>query len=383
MTTTTPSRTSRTSASASVGLLAAVLSAATFATSGPFAKSLLETGWTPGSVVFLRIAGAALLLSVPTAGALRGRWSEVARSWHRIAVYGAVAVAVPQLAFFYAVEHLSVGVALLLEYLGMVLVVIWQSVVARRLPRWSTVTGVALAIVGLLLVLDVLGGVRVDGIGVVFGLIAACGLASFFLLSGHSEQDSLPLVALAGAGLSAAGLLFAVLGAAGVLPMAFPHSTVVLAGTSVPWWVAVVELAAIAAATSYVSGILAARLLGAKVASFVGLSEVMFAVLFAWLLLGELPRPVQLLGGLFILAGVVVVRAEERSGAAGATGSQTEAEPLLGPSPLGDLAVVANDAVELGPVHVTTGEDEVAVVEPGQGERPAPLVPAGADLHAL
>ena len=67
----------------------------------------------------------------------------------------------------------------------------------------------------------------------------------------------------------------------------------------------------IAAATPYVTGITATRVLGAKLASFVGLSEVLFAVLFAWLLLGELPRPVQLLGGLFILAGVVAVRAEE------------------------------------------------------------------------
>ena len=33
------------------GLLAAVLSAATFASSGPFAKALLATGWSPGSVV--------------------------------------------------------------------------------------------------------------------------------------------------------------------------------------------------------------------------------------------------------------------------------------------------------------------------------------------
>ncbi|MBV9831973.1 MAG: DMT family transporter [Marmoricola sp.] len=375
----TPPRTSR---STGAGLLFAVLSAATFATSGPFAKSLLETGWTPGSVVFLRIGGAALLLSVPTVRALRGRWREVARSWHRVALYGAMAVAVPQLAFFYAVEHLSVGVALLLEYLGMVLVVVWQSVTARRLPTWSTVTGVALAIVGLVLVLDVFGGVHVDGVGVLFGLVAACGLASFFLLSEHGEQDSLPPVALAGAGLTAAGVLFAVLGAAGVLPMAFPRTSVSLAGTAVPWWVAVLELAAVAAATSYVSGIFAARLLGAKLASFVGLSEVMFAVLFAWLLLGELPRPVQLLGGVFILAGVVVVRAEERS-AAGGSGSEPEPAPLLGPSPLGDLSVVPHGTVELGAVDVAPGEDEVAVVEPGQGERPAPLTPAGTDLHAL
>ena len=37
------------------GLLAAVLSAATFASSGPFAKALLATGWSPGSVVTARV----------------------------------------------------------------------------------------------------------------------------------------------------------------------------------------------------------------------------------------------------------------------------------------------------------------------------------------
>ena len=69
----------------------------------------------------------------------------------------------------------------------------------------------------------------------------------------------------------------------------------------------------VAAATAYVTGIVATRVLGAKLASFVGLSEVMFAVLFAWVLLGELPRPVQLVGGLFILAGVVAVRSRAES----------------------------------------------------------------------
>jgi drug/metabolite transporter (DMT)-like permease len=47
------------------------------------------------------------------------------------------------------------------------------------------------------------------------------------------------------------------------------------------------------------------------VASFVGLTEVLFAVLFAWLLLGELPAPVQLAGGVLIIAGVVAVRVGE------------------------------------------------------------------------
>ena len=50
-----------------VGLWFALASAATFGTSGPFAKSLLVEGWSSGAVVLLRVAGAALALAVPTA----------------------------------------------------------------------------------------------------------------------------------------------------------------------------------------------------------------------------------------------------------------------------------------------------------------------------
>ena len=124
----------------SAGILVALISAATFATSGPFAKSLLVTGWTPGSVVFLRIAVAALVLLVPTVRALDGSLAPAPREWRQVVAFGLLAVALPQLAFFYAVGHLSVGVALMLEYLGMVLVVVWQAVLgspaaAGRRPR--------------------------------------------------------------------------------------------------------------------------------------------------------------------------------------------------------------------------------------------------------
>jgi drug/metabolite transporter (DMT)-like permease len=338
------------SRSTGAGILVALLSAATFATSGPFAKSLLETGWTPGSVVFLRIAGAALLLAVPTVRALGGRWGLLRRGWRQVVAYGVAAVAVPQLAFFYAVQHLSVGVALLLEYLGLVLVVAWQCLAARRLPRLPTVIGIVLAMVGLVLVLDVFGSVRVDGVGVVWGLIAALGLASYFLLSGHAAKEPLPPLVLAGGGLVVGAVTFAFLGATGVLPMSFEVRSVSLAGASLPWWVAVVELAAIAAAMAYIAGIVAARVLGAKLASFVGLSEVMFAVLFAWLLLGELPRPVQLVGGLFILAGVIAVRTEELDGPDEVAVPPSAVEPGLAPgvAALHDVPGVVDDRVELG-----------------------------------
>jgi drug/metabolite transporter (DMT)-like permease len=95
------------------------------------------------------------------------------------------------------------------------------------------------------------------------------------------------------------------------LPLRATFGEVELAGHRMSWLVPVVGLSLIAAAFSYLTGIAAARILGARLSSFVGLTEVMFAVLIAWLVLGELPTAVQALGGVLIIAGVALVRLDE------------------------------------------------------------------------
>jgi drug/metabolite transporter (DMT)-like permease len=77
------------------------------------------------------------------------------------------------------------------------------------------------------------------------------------------------------------------------------------------WLVPVLGISLVAAVFAYAAGITAARALGAKLASFLGLSEVLFAVLFAWLLLGQLPGPWQIVGGAFIVGGVALVQWDE------------------------------------------------------------------------
>ncbi len=136
-------------------------------------------------------------------------------------------------------------------------------------------------------------------------------------------------------------MVLALSGLVGILPMEAGDPSVVVAGTDIPAWLALLELVLVAAALAYVLGILGARHLGSTLASFVGLTEVLFAVLFAWLLLGELPRPLQLLGGVVLLAGVVAVRLGQRDGdrrGAGATAVRRRISTLPLPSPrLGGL----------------------------------------------
>lgn len=297
----------------SPALLFAFASAATFALSGPFAKSLFEAGWSPGAAVAARIGGAAAVLAVPTAISLVRQWAAVRGSLLRIALYGIVPIALCQLFYFNAVSHLSVGVALLLEYLSPVLLVGWAWLTTRTSPRLLTILGAVCAMAGLVLVLDLAGSTKVSVTGILWGLAAAVCSAVFFIMSARSN-DNVPPILMAGGGTAVGAALIFALGLGGLMPLAFTASDVVFAGRLVPWLVPVLGLVLITTVFAYVAGIIATRGLGSKVASFVALFEVLFAVIWAWILLGEMPRLVQLLGGLSIMAGVVMVRLDELRG---------------------------------------------------------------------
>lgn len=293
-----------------VGLWIALVSAATFGVSGPFAKSLLEIGWSPGAAVGLRIGGAAVVLLVPVLIALRGRWSTLRGNALTLVIYGTTAIALCQLFYFSAVQRMSVGVSLLLEYLAPVLIVGFLWLRSRTAPRVLTIIGSVTAILGLLLVLDLAGDARLDPVGVLFGLAAAVCLAVFFLMSAKIDETLPPLV-MAGGGMVVASITILLLGLTNIMPFRFVFSDVSLAGRTYSWVVPVAVLVLVATVAAYVTGILAARSLGSKVASFVALTEVMFAVIAAWLILGELPGAIQLFGGLLIVAGVICVRLDE------------------------------------------------------------------------
>lgn len=313
----------------SAGLVLALVSAAAFGTSGALAGSLLAAGWTPGAAVTARIVLAAAALTVPAVLALRGRWSLLRERARTVAAYGVLAVAGAQFAYFNAVAHLSVGVALLLEYQGIVLVVAWLWLRRGRRPGRLVLAGSAVAIAGLALVLDVAGGFRLDGVGVLWGLLAAVGLAVYFVLASDDDEPLPPLVLSCG-GLWVGALALLGFAAAGLVPLRATAASVVLAGHEVSWVVPVLGLSLVAAALAYVLGVLGARLLGATLASFVGLAEVLFAVGFAWLFVGQVPTVLQAIGGVVVIAGVTLVRVGELR-----AGRET---PAPAPEPVGAAA---------------------------------------------
>ena len=92
------------------------------------------------------------------------------------------------------------------------------------------------------------------------------------------------------------------------MPLAFRTADVTVAGVTAPWFAAVVVLGLFSTAVAYTLGIAGVALLRPGFASLVGLSEVLFAVLWARLLIGEAMTPVQVIGAAVVLFGLVLAR---------------------------------------------------------------------------
>jgi drug/metabolite transporter (DMT)-like permease len=294
----------------SAGVVIGLVSAMCFGTSGTFGSALIAAGWSPAGAVFGRVGIAALALTVPALISLRGRWSLLRRSAGQMVLYGLVGVDACQVCYFNAIARMDVGIAILLEYMGILLIVGWLWLRHGQRPRVLTVGGVVAALGGLALMLDLSGSVAVSIPGVLYALAAAVAMAVYFFQSADGT-GGLPPVVLTWGGMVVGSVMLGVLGLTGLLPLRFTGGDVTMLGRPVSWVVPLLGLSLAAAAIAYVTGIAAARRLGAKLGSFVAMAEVLFAVAFAWILLHQAPATTQFLGGALILLGVIAVRLDE------------------------------------------------------------------------
>lgn len=301
-----------------LGLLLAVGSALAFGSSGPFAKALMEAGWSPTAAVVARLAGGALVMAV-FATVVRPDWvREALRHSKTVALYGVIPIAGAQLFYYNAVAHLSVGVALLLEYTAPIIVVVWAWSTTRRRPTNLTLAGVGLAVVGIMLVLNVFSDAHINLVGVGWGLAAAVCAACYFVMSANvsnSDGDSGAVhpITLAAGGLVVGTAAVTLLGVGGIMRLTFTTNDTVIAGWTTSWVVPVVALGVMATAVAYTLGIMGIARLRPRFASLVGLSEVMFAVLAAWVLLGEAMTAIQAVGGVIVLVGLALARQGDRT----------------------------------------------------------------------
>jgi drug/metabolite transporter (DMT)-like permease len=293
-----------------LGLFAAVGASLSFGISGPFARGLIEAGWSPDAAVLARIWIAALVLLIPTLWTLRGKWRAVRDNLGTLLAFGLLAVLGTQFCYFHAVERMDVGLALLIQFTAPIVILLWLWMRRGERPSKPSIVGAVVAFGGLVLMLDILTGARVDAIGVLWALGGMTGTVIFFLVSARHDTG-IPPIAFAGLGLLIGAVAISILGLAGILPFTWNTNDVSFLFGTTPWYLPVIVIGVVSAGLAFALSVIGVRILGSRLASFIAILEVVVAMFFAWLLLGQLPEAIQLVGGVLVLGGIIVVKLGE------------------------------------------------------------------------
>ncbi|MGQ4731606.1 MULTISPECIES: EamA family transporter [Streptomyces] len=296
----------------SAGLGLALLSAFAFGGSGVAAKPLIEAGLDPLHVVWLRVAGAAVIM-LPVAWRHRNLVRERPAL---LAGFGLFAVAGVQAFYFASISRIPVGVALLVEYLAPALVLGWVRFVQRRPVTRAAAVGVVLAVGGLACVVEVWAGLGFDLLGLLLALGAACCQVGYFVLSDHGGQDGgsgdgaeppNPVGVIA-YGLIVGAAVLTVVSRPWGMDWALLGGSAGMNGDEVPAWLLLGWIVLLATVLAYVTGVVSVRMLSPQVAGVVACLEAVIATGLAWVLLGEHLSAPQLIGGFVVLTGAFIAQ---------------------------------------------------------------------------
>jgi drug/metabolite transporter (DMT)-like permease len=210
---------------------------------------------------------------------------------------------------------MPITISLLIEFMAPIFVVLYARFV-MHVPVKNTVwLGLALAVVGLALVAQVWDGFTLDKIGVLFAMASMTTLVFMYLLGDKASQGRDPISLLMWAFIFAS-IFFAILRPWGSFPWDSLQAQVTPfeGGTGVyPIWPFFAFMVLIGTLTPYILVINSIRHIGGLGASIMGMTEPPIAAIAAWIVLGEIFVPVQMLGGVIMLVGIVVAeRAREQ-----------------------------------------------------------------------
>jgi drug/metabolite transporter (DMT)-like permease len=290
-----------------VGYAMVLVAATCFGINGSVAKVALSSGLSSLRLTEARCAGAFVGLAVVALVRDRRSLRVARRELPRLVVFGAVGVALVQLFYFLSIHRLAIAIALLIQYLGPVLVAIWARTFGHEHVRRRIWAALGLSLAGLTLMVQLWSGVTLDGLGVAYALISAVAYAAYLLMAEREVAGRDPV------SLMAWGFAFATAFWTVVQPWwSFPARTVghdvslqgALAGRHVPVWVLVLWVVVLGTIVPFTLIVGALRHVSATRVGVTAMLEPVVATVVAWAWLRESLAPAQLVGAAVVLCGI-------------------------------------------------------------------------------
>ena len=287
-----------------LGYLLAAVAALMFAVNGSIAKLLLEDGVSASHLSQLRVTVSFVLLAGALAVVDRARLRIARADVPRMAWLGLAGVAIVQLSYFLAIERMAISVALVIQFTGPAMVLLWLRVVHGRQLKPSLYGAVALSVAGSALVVEVFDAGSIDGLGVVYALVAAVTFAIYlvgFERAGRSYDAFTTLTW----GLGFATLFWLLVSP----PWSFPFGDLDSVGDAA----LAAGVVVIGTLAPFLLNLSALRHLPAARVGVVATLEPVLATLVAWAVHDEALTGIQIAGGLLVVAAVAWVQSHPPS----------------------------------------------------------------------
>ncbi len=298
---------------AGLGVAMVAGAAVLFGINGSVSKVVLESGLTSVQLTQARSIGAALgfalILALTNPGRLKVTWRELPF----LLVFGITGVAFVQWFYFISIHRLPVGIALLIEYLAPLLVALWARYVLHEDVRRRIWAALALALVGLSLIVELWGAGEsaLDSVGIAASLAACIAYAVYILMAerGVTRRDPISLTAY---GFAFAALFWLAVQPLWKFPFATMDDSVSLLGNldhrTAPLWLLVAFVVLVGTMATFALVVSALRHLSATRVGIVAMLEPVAAAAVAWAWLGEMLGTAQLIGGAIVLAGIALAQ---------------------------------------------------------------------------
>ena len=290
-----------------LGYSMVAVAAALFAVNGTVSKVILGSGINSQQLTEVRCAGALIGLTLIAAAtrpsSLRIRRNELLL----LVALGVAGLALVQWSYFFAIHRVEIGIALVIQFVGPILVALWARFAYGEHVRRRIWVALALALTGLVLMVEIWRAHRPNAAGLAAAALAAVTYAAYILLAERGVRRRDPI------SLSAWGFLFATIFWSLLAPWwNFPGGRVGddvsllgnLASSHLPVWALMVWMVVLGTIVPFALVVAALRHISATRAGITAMLEPVLAIVVAWAWLGESLNLTQLSGVAATLAGI-------------------------------------------------------------------------------
>jgi drug/metabolite transporter (DMT)-like permease len=298
----TPSLTSRSAAvgGATKGYLCVIAAAILWAASGTIGKGLFAGGITPLDVVQVRATFGSLLLAVFFGIRSRHLFLIQPKDLGFFIFLGSVVMALVQLTYFTAISKIQVAAAILLQYLAPILVAFYSICFWRERVTVSKLLSLILSFAGCYLVVGAynLQLFQLNRAGIVWGLASAVCYAGYALLGERAMHRYSPWTVL----------FYALLFSAIPWYIFYPPFNYLWAGFTLLQWLGLIYIAFMGTAIPFGLYFVGINYIRSTRASITATLEPISAGFIAYLFLGEILEPLQILGGVLVITAIVLLQ---------------------------------------------------------------------------